>query len=410
LYSRVLAGYVVAAGSAGSPVASYGGIVSSTPFSVIPNSVYAFSVGKFSGASTPIGSLPVGVSIYHRVYISFKDSTGAVIRNDIFDDGLYNTRSLVTAAGTVPSNATQAVIFLYIYFLNTGAAWTLPAGSYFDADISSIEYVQASDLSYQVTGTLSTQRNLPYVSWGNFGGMWSGLTLSYSTTTTSCTFSASAASYVGGGDSVAYNSSSTTVSGTAGSTVTYYLFYDDPTMVGGSKTLQSTTSQITSLNANGRVLVTSVKVTYPTSGTGGGSDTGGCPQVDEPVIRRAADGTEEVIRAGDVRVGDSILSSRGRWLLVSFSETKLQPCVRVTFADGEARVFSTTAPLEDAEGNAVPAPLVNGHTLYHREKGSMFVAEVHYAGEQLIQHITAENDFFLVGNFSHHNRKPLGGP
>jgi hypothetical protein len=407
LYSRVLAGYVVAAGSAGSPVASYGGIASSTPFAVIPNSIYAFSVGKFSGASMPIGSLPAGVSVYHRVYISFKDSTGAVIRNDIFDDGLYNTRALVTAAGTVPSNATQAVIFLYIYFLNTGSAWTLPAGSYFDADISSIEYVQASDLSYQVTGTLSTQRNLPLVTWGNYGGGWSGLSIPYTTTTTSCTFNASAGTYIGGGDSIAYNASSVTVSGSAGAVITYYLFYDDPGMTGGSKTLQATTNQITSLNANGRVLVATVKVTFPTSGTGGGTGGGSCPQVDQPVICiRQGDSDPETIRAGDVRVGDRLLLSSGRWGLVSFSERRQQPGVRVVGADGSSITCSASAPLETAEGPCVVAPYTRGLVLRHRTHGVMRVAEVFDVGDIWVQHITCENDCFWVGDYSHHNRKP----
>lgn len=248
---------------------------------------------------------------------------------------------------------------------------------------------------------------MPSVGYGNYASGWSGLSITYSSTSTSATISASSGTLQAGSFARAYNASSVSVSGSAGTTRLYYLYYDDPDLSGGSKSLQATTNQITSLASDGRVLVGTCSVTFPTSGSGGGGGGIGCPQVDEPVIRRTSDGSQEVIRAGDVRLGDLILSPRGRWLLVSYSEAKLQPCVRVTFEDGEARVFSTSAPLEDADGNEVLAPLVNGRVLRHRTSGSMRVVDVHDAGEQWVQHVTAENDYFLVGNFSHHNLKPI---
>jgi hypothetical protein len=380
----------------------------SSPFAVQPSATYALRIMRQIFLAQ---ALPAGLTAVSSAALDFYDATGAYLSTSAFYEktGAFSNAYDVNV-GAVPAGARTARLQLFGLLRNsTGSAITTASSNTAEPLFISVEFVQASDLSNEVMGTLSTQRNMPYVTWGNYGGMWSGLTLTYSTTTTSCTFSASAASYVGGGDSVAYNPSSVSVSGTAGSTVTYYLYYDDPTMVGGSKSLQVTTSQITSLNANGRVLVTAVKVTYPTSGTGGGSDTGGCPQVDEPVIRRAPDGNEEVSRAGDVRVGDYVLSPSGRWLQVTHSEPTLQPCVRVTFEDGEARVFSATAPLQDSTGRPVLAPFTQGRVLRHRDAGSMRVAAVRDAGVQWVQHITAENDYYLVGNFAHHNRKPLPG-
>jgi hypothetical protein len=309
--------------------------------------------------------------------------------------------------GAVPAGARTARLQLFGLLRNsTGSAITTASSNTAEPLFISVEFVQASDLSNEVMGTLSTQRNLPLVTWGNYGGGWSGLSIPYTTTTTSCTFTPSAATFVGGGDSIAYNASSLTVSGTAGSTVTYYLYYDDPGMTGGSKTLQATTSQITSLNANGRVLLGKVAVTYPTSGTGSGSGGSGCPQVDEPVIRRAPDGSEEVIRAGNVQVGDHLLLSSGRWGPVTYSEAKRQPGVRVVGANGSSITCSASAPLETAEGPCVTAPFVRDLVLKHRTAGVMRAAEVFDVGEIWVQHITCENDCFWVGDYSHHNLKP----
>lgn len=352
-------------------------------------------------------ALPAGLTAVNSVGLDWYTANGSYISSTFLEKtGSFGTAYDVTP-GTVPSTAAYAFLRLFGILRNsTGAAIVTANANTAEPLFSSIEFIQQADLAADVAGTLSTQRNLPLVTWGNYGGGWSGLSVTYNTTTTSCTFSASAASFVGGADSIAYNSSSTTVSGTAGSTVTYYLYYDDPGMTGGSKTLQSTTSQITSLNANGRVLVNKVTVTYPTSGTGSGSGGTGCPQVDEPVIRRASDGGEEVIRAGDVRCGDYLLLSSGRWGLVTYSEAKVQPGVRVVGADGSSITCSASAPLETAEGPCVLAPYVHGLVLKHRRAGLMRVVEVFDAGEILVQHITCENDCFWVGDYSHHNLKP----
>lgn len=254
---------------------------------------------------------------------------------------------------------------------------------------------------------LGDLRNQVMVGVGNYASGWSGGGITYSATSTSATISMAAASLVVGSQSLAYNASSVTVSGTAGTTVTYYLYIDDPGYAGGSRTLSATTSPITQLSGDGRLNAGSVSVTFPTSGTGGGGGGQGCPQVDEPVIRRTPDGSKEVIRAGDVHVGDLLLLSSGRWGRVSYSEAKLQPGVRVTGADGSTITCSASAPLETAEGPCVPAPYVAGLMLKHRRAGVMRVADVADVGAIWVQHITCEDDCFWVGDWSHHNLKPM---
>jgi hypothetical protein len=253
---------------------------------------------------------------------------------------------------------------------------------------------------------LGDLRNQVMVGVGNYGAGWSGGSITYSASSTSATISAAAATLQIGGSSLAYSASSVTVSGTGGTTVTYYLYYDDPGYTGGAKTLNATTNQITSMSADGRVAVGKVAVTFPTSGTGSGGGGSGCPQVDEPVIRRALDGSEEVIRAGDVRCDDYLLLANGHWGRVTHSVAKLQPGVRVTGADGSAITCSESAPLETAEGPCVPATHVRGLLLKHRRTGVMRAANVEDLGEITVQHITCENDCFWVGDYSHHNLKP----
>jgi predicted phage tail protein len=400
---RILSGFaIVGTGYTNGPS------ITSDRYAVVAGSSFAFRVARTVFVSSGTFA-PTGVTFYQRIAIQWFAADGTTVTTTTYDTPFASSAAFATTTftGTVPTNATTAVVYQQLYVGNTSSATTLPgSGAYVEVGFQAVEYVQSTDLSVEVNGTLSTQRNLPLVTWGNYGGGWSGLSIPYSTTTTSCTFTPSAASFVGGGDSIAYNASSLTVSGTAGSTVTYYLYYDDPGMTGGSKTLQATTNQITSLNANGRVLLGSVKVTYPTSGTGGGSGSGGCPQVDEPVVRRGPDGAEEVIRAGDVRSGDYLLLSSGRWGLVTYSEAKLQPGVRVVGSDGSTITCSASAPLETAEGPCVLAPHVRGLVLKHRRAGVMRVAEVFDADEILVQHITCENDCFWVGDYAHHNAKP----
>lgn len=366
---------------------------------------------QFTGVSA-LRKIPVVPGDIYRVAAVLKNVSG-VANSAQFGLVFYSSAgALITSGGVNTPDTTGAWVSVSNQVtVPAGAAYAIPAMQQFGAGTLSVAFdclsvTKAIVLSDGVTGTLSTQRRLPLVTWGNYGGGWSGLSVTYSSTTTSATFSSSAASFIGGGDSIAYNSSSVTVTGSAGATATYYFYYDDPGMTGGSKSLQATTSQITSLNANGRVFVGQATITYPTSGTGSGGGQTGCPQVDEPVIRRAPDGSHEGIRAGDVSVGDDLLLASGRWGRVSYSEAKLQPGVRVVGKDGSSITCSASAPLETADGPCVLAPHTRDLVLKHRTAGVMRVTDVFDVGEILVQHITCENDCFWVGDYSHHNMKP----
>ncbi|SEJ56193.1 Putative phage tail protein [Frateuria terrea] len=381
-----------------------------TVVSVLRSEIFPVSAGQVIvaelNASVAFASIPpAGVNTYTTIQVAWLKADGSIISGAEFAR-VGRASSVVRGSLTAPADTAAAWIEVDGYISNTSGS-TYVAGSLpYDCRVISAQGYSVSDLATEVSGTLSTQRNLPLVTWGNYGGGWSGLSVTYTTTTTSASFSASAASFVGGGDSIAYNSGNVTVSGSPGATVTYYFYYDDPGMTGGSKSLQATTSQITSLNANGRVFVGQATITYPTSGTGSGGGQTGCPQVDEPVIRRASDGSHETIRAGDVRVGDDLLLASGRWGRVSYSEAKLQPGVRVVGLDGSSIICSESAPLETADGLCVRAPYTRDLVLKHRTAGVMRVAEVFDVGDILVQHITCENDCFWVGDYSHHNMKP----
>lgn len=269
---------------------------------------------------------------------------------------------------------------------------------------------------------LGDMRNQVMVGVGNYGAGWSGGSITYSATTTSATISAAAATLQVDTTPLAYNASSVTVTGSAGLVRTYYLYYDDDNYTGGSKTLNATTSQITALSARGRLLVGQVTVTFPTSGTGSGSGGSGCPVREAWVIRRGKDHEPwyvrdgEFIRAGDVRDGDYLLLASGRWGLVTYSEPKLAPCVRVTVNNHEpfSLSCSRTAPLGLCSGGSVLAPdsLSEVVRVLHPAPAlCATVTAVDDIGMRWVQHITCEDDFFWAGDhpdclFSHHNLKP----
>ena len=151
--------------------------------------------------------------------------------------------------------------------------------------------------------------------------------------------------------------------------------------------------------------------TIPPYGNGRG---GGCVVVDSIL--------EDFTRAGDVEVGDEMIvsdpvtfkQSKGK---VSYSETKRVPCVRITTESGIELECSRTAPIADERGEQVLAPdlmhkliPVCNNGMYYLDR----VTEIEDIGEQEVQHITVENNFFLAGKEKgryvfHHNMKMVEG-
>lgn len=333
--------------------------------------------------------------------LQFYNASGSLISTITATNPGGSGWTKISATGTVPSGAAYGQMVVYN---NASGSVTVA----FDA----LTLARVRNLATEVNGTLSTQKNLPSVTFSNYGSGWNGLTLSYSSTTTSATISASAATLQAGSDTISYNASSVTVSGTANTTVTYYLYYNDPSHAGGAQTLNATTNRITAISGNGYVYLASFSVTFPASGTGSGSGGGLCPLRRAWVIKRGNGGKRQSIRAGQVRVGDFLLLSNGAWGEVTYSEAALQPCVRVVVQGHGTLGCSASAPLKARDGAPRAADAKGRHVLILRNEPShAVVTEVCDLGEQWVQHITCQNEFYWVGDskdclFAHHNMKP----
>lgn len=122
--------------------------------------------------------------------------------------------------------------------------------------------------------------------------------------------------------------------------------------------------------------------------------------------------------ARDVKVGDEltvidpITFERGK-AVVSYSEAKLQPVVRITTAGGLVLECSKSAPIADDVGDQIRAEDLLGYSIPIVVDGAEefdTVLKVEDLGEQMVQHITCESKFFLAGKekgkyLLHHNSK-----
>jgi len=102
--------------------------------------------------------------------------------------------------------------------------------------------------------------------------------VTFSADSSTATISVSAGTFLVGGQSITYSASSGTVSVSPGVEKTFYLYYDDPRMQGGSLPLGITDDRITSMAGNYRVAISSVRFTPPNPGDppiSGGGGIGG---------------------------------------------------------------------------------------------------------------------------------------
>lgn len=167
---------------------------------------------------------------------------------------------------------------------------------------------------------------------------------------------------------------------------------------------------------------------YPTisrtsgGGSGGGGGTGGgsCPVIEAIMY----DGTT----AGDYTVGRTLMvtdpyqsdanSTTGDVLA---SERSLQPCVRVTCADGTVIECSTTAPIPTRDKGFVKAPALLGEYMATAAADDLNgentpfdwseVVTVEDIGDRLVQKLFVENRCFWISKDGkrfglHHNLKP----
>ncbi|WJY18672.1 hypothetical protein QQS45_13885 [Alteriqipengyuania flavescens] len=264
---------------------------------------------------------------------------------------------------------------------------------------------------------LGDQRNIPIITSVGYRSAWN-VAPTYSASAGSpatATISVAASTVYIGNVSLSYNAMSVGVSGTNGTSADYWLYLDDPSYAGGSKTLVATTDKKVLSQGNGRVFVGAVTVVYPTSGTGSGSGGPGggegCVCIDMLL--------PEFGLAGSVQPGDELLVANPltgalRKGLVSFRDTKMAECVRFTTSKGVWLDCSTSAPIALADGSECLAPELIGKTVPVVIDGEHMldtVTDVASIGQRLVAHITCENDFFLAGGSAgkfvlHHNAKP----
>lgn len=293
------------------------------------------------------------------------------------------------------------------------------------------------DLSKTVAATAREgAAALPTNAVANQASMWSiATTVTYSATSpasgpSNATISVSAGTLVIGSKTISYAPSSATVSGTAGQSVTYYLYYDDPQLVGGSRVLGLASNIVDSANVDGRIAVAPVTVKFPTagsSGTGGGSIGGGggsggagnpCPWIYAWVIERK----RGAIQAFDVRVGDWLLGPHG-WVEVTYSERKRARGVRISNTSGHSLSCSEGAPILTIKHDFVAAlDLDPEHGAWFEVDvtgdGPESICEVESLGEIWVQHIICAGAWadrvFYAGDdarylFPHHNAKAAPG-
>ena len=334
---------------------------------------------------------------------NFQDANG----NYISDIEAQNTGgwAQVQAGGVVPANAATMYLQAYLYKPASGTAF-----AYFN-EID----VKINDLRTAGSGArIGDQRNLPAITFSNYGSGWSGLSLSYTSTTTSATITASAATLIAGSVSINYNASSATVSGSPGTSYTYYLYYQDPTHAGGSCTLLGAGTQVGALRSDANVYIAAMTVTFPSSGSGGGGGGGACPLRTAWVIRRGRFGRPQYVRAAKVRAGDFLRLIDGTWGRVIHSEAEEQPCVRVVVRGSGTLGCSVSAPLRVKDGDVLAADALGRRVLVKtQEQRYCRVSEVRDLGMQWVQHISMEGPihYFWTGDakdclFAHHNIKP----
>lgn len=113
--------------------------------------------------------------------------------------------------------------------------------------------------------------NLPTTLSGSATSYWTGLTVSYTSTSSgTATVSVSAATVKRGSLSVSYSASTLNLTGLATGNNLIYLYYIDSNSSGGAKTLNFTTAGVNLANADSIQSIASLIINIPTSGSGSG--------------------------------------------------------------------------------------------------------------------------------------------
>lgn len=184
--------------------------------------------------------------------------------------------------------------------------------------------------------------------------------ISYSATAGSpatATISVTAGQALIGSTAVSYNAMSVGVSGTGGTSVGYYLYIDDPGYDGGAATLFATTSTTVPYEANGRMFIGSVQVTYPSSGSGGGGgDAGGgsnCVDADANVITLQGNKAARDVVPGDLIKVTALDMGDTEYVLVTDNHVAEEEIYLLRSESGIDLRVSHSTPLTMRDGKSI---------------------------------------------------------
>lgn len=250
-------------------------------------------------------------------------------------------------------------------------------------------------------------------------GIWNEDTqIEFSSTSSSATITLSAGTFVCDGRTITYNGGAVAVPGAPLAEKTFWLYYYDPTLTGGSRPLYATEDYTVAAGSSGNVIVAPLFIEFPdVGGTGGGSGGVGGGGLTPPACVWVESFVEErdlgYIRAGDMRLGMHLRLWNGDWGRVSRTRNVWRAGYRITTARGVVLTCSDTAPIRVPNGRLAARDLRERQELYVHDgewDGIDTVAAVEFLGVIEVQDCTVERTFFRAGDVAgrmldHHNRK-----
>jgi hypothetical protein len=382
-----------------------------------------------------------GTSGFMRASLYWRDKTGAVlsaINGNAITAGTTGWQQS-RAVGVAPANAAYATTQ---FNSGSGAAGTyycgmmtggiLPKSIDDTPDGATYARLLASELSsgahkIGVAGSglmVGDLRQIPALNIASASSKYTGA-VTYSAAAGSpatATISVAAGTLLMGGSGAdrSYSAMSVGVSGTGGSTVTYFLYADDASWSGGSKTLHATTDGSDLFASAGRVYFGQVDVVFPTSGSGsGGGARGGGGGVPQCVAADSVmpDGRlAREIAAGDVlRVLDYATMDGPTEAVVTGVEIAMAECVQIESASGIRLVVSTSTPVTLRDGRIISVLDVLGEELPVEDRDGWRWERIEALGHvwpRLVAHIHAGGATYAAGArpgrfiYTHNPAKP----
>ncbi len=233
------------------------------------------------------------------------------------------------------------------------------------------------------------------------------LTATYANTTGTITIAAHTRVYADG-TSVAVDGG--TITGLTADDL-YYVFYSDPTRVGGAVVYQSSltatdAAQIGGIHSVGSVTIPDATSTSPSTGTSGGApgvppsgpSGGACVAITSYMALGGL--------AGDIEAADALVmlnrhDDDGYYRdVVSSVEFSRQPCLRITTESGITLVASNSTPITTYGGAVVPilrsvgvdVPVLDAGD-FHWEK----IVSLEDVGDQMVANIHAQDGTYAAG-------------